>query len=235
MKPKLFYLLSVLAFIITVNCIVFESLKLINTASVFRAILFPVFFLIYFSNDNFISKAFTLFLLFFGLAEVSYLINYIDATVAYYAGIVFYVFAYSMLFLHLISRITIKTIKEKYMVQVVSLVVFSIYLLVALDTFFLKEYDGEMNIIARVIENVYNLLLLLVLVFSLINFLSNKTLKTLMLFIACACLVFSELVQITVYLTEDNEPLTLVYSLMLIFGFYFFYMYINKTDILANS
>lgn len=213
-----------------VNCIVFESLKLVNVASAFRAILFPLFFLIYFLNSNFISKFFTLFLLLFGLAELSYLINYINPAVAYYSGIVFYVIAYSMLFFHLLFRITIKIIKERYIVQIIALMAFSVYLLLALDTFFIKEYEGQMNIIARVIENIYNLLLLLVLIFSLIYFLSNQTLKTLMLFVACACLVFSELIQISVYLTEDNEPLTLVYSLMLIFSFYFFYLYFKKPN-----
>ena len=225
MKSVLSQFAPVITFVFAVNCIVLELFNFEEASVVFRALLFPFFFMLYISFKRFNNLFFTLYLLFFALAELSSLIIYISDVISYYSGLVFYLLAYGSLVVYLIQNITFKVILQRFLVQSIVLILFSVCIMWSLDRFFSYEYGSDLTMLIRVVENTYNFLLLLVLAFSFVGYLYFDNKEYLLLFIACAFIVFSELVQLSVYLTTINDSLVLVYNILLLFGFYFMYQY----------
>ena len=56
-----------------------------------------------------------------------------------------------------------------------------------------------------------------------VNLICNDTRKSLILFLASMCIVFSEIVQIAYYYLSETSGLSNIYSLLLVAAFYLFY------------
>ena len=74
-------------------------------------------------------------------------------------------------------------------------------------------------------EVFYNLLILLILSKSLLYYLYTETKQALLLFLACVCIVFSEMIQVAYFFITEEIFLKIGYIVLMAIGFGFIYFY----------
>ena len=92
----------------------------------------------------------------------------------------------------------------------------------------LEDESLKVNTLEFLFEGLYNFCILLVLSFSLLYYLYHDSRRGFLLFLASACIVFSEMVQVAYIFIAADYVLNVIYSLLLIVGFYFIYMHIES-------
>jgi hypothetical protein len=186
-----------------------------------RSLIFPAVALTYFLCTKEKSIFFVLFLVFYSLSELLDLIsNKINYDVYYLLGNLLYISSYLMLFIKICKSINLWHVIKNYKIHLVVLTVLNIYIVYVLQIIidphleFSYEYFIEMG---------YNIMMLLLLSSSLLNYFYRDNKKSLYLFIGSLCIVFSEVISVAyLYVTKQNLLSFLAVSLALL-AFYFFY------------
>jgi hypothetical protein len=74
------------------------------------------------------------------------------------------------------------------------------------------------------IEVFYNIVVMLLLTVTLVNYISRDSKKAMNLLIGSLCIVFSEVMQVAYFYVSEKNVLNVTYSVLLIFAFCFFYI-----------
>ena len=230
---------ALLASIIVLLCIVFLTSEIINSKQLglcSRVLIFPFLILFYAVKAKKKDMFFSLFLIFFAIAEFTlFLVYSIDFYNKYgleivYLSTFFYILAYGSLLVLIISNMEMKRLIKGFPFHTTVLVLFGLYLLYALDNMLKNNGLLSMAVFEYVLASIYNLVIILVLISSLLSYLYHDNRKTLSLFIACSCIVFSELVQTAYYFMERERLLNLVYTILLSVGFLMLCVYLNHNN-----
>lgn len=141
----------------------------------------------------------------------------------FYGGNTCYIIAYSCLFLEVYSNLEIKKIIKRFPVHLAILLALDIY-----SVIFVSEVavnSGFMQgLLDSIIEVVYNIVIMLLLTITLINYLSKDSKKAMNLLIGALCIVFSEVIQVAYFYVSERTILGISYSALLVFAFCFFYL-----------
>ncbi|WP_034040287.1 hypothetical protein [Wocania ichthyoenteri] len=191
-------------------------------------LIIPLVALLYFISVEKKTLFFSLFLICYSIPE---LILFIKDEVAYetyyYLCNTLSVLAYVFLLIEIYKSINFKEVLKRFKTQVIVLSFLSLYMgyvLFKIISPFLRismEYFLEIT---------YNILILLVLSISLLNYFYKDDKKSLFLFLGVLCIVFSEVINVAyLYIANENALNFMLVSLFLL-AFYFLYQQSKLED-----
>lgn len=203
-----------------------------------KALIVPVFTILYFISVPKKSIFFTWFLILFSISELlvfsEFFFDFETMTddellkfddVYYVLGNSLYIIAYCLLFYDIYRILDIKKVFKNFSIHLLVLTILNIYIIYVLLTIVKTDYDEVLKIrtFEFVIELIYNIVMLLVLTISLISYFYNDNKKSLLLFFGSICIVFSEVIQVAYFYISDKELLNISQALLFVLAFCFFY------------
>lgn len=222
-------LLSGIIIALTICFIVFEIFQLLAPGGIVRGLIFPLLTILYCITVKSKSSYFFCFLLFYSIVEFTntftYFTNYSAEMydVFFYSGNLCYIIAYVFLILEILKSIHIKTILNRFAAHLFILLVVDVYCI-----YLVSEIAVQSELLSKTIDYIsvviYNTVIMLFLTVALINYLSRDSKKAMNLLLGALCIVFSEIIQIAYFYVSDKNILSVTYSVLLIFAFYFLYI-----------
>ncbi|WP_111306780.1 hypothetical protein [Confluentibacter sediminis] len=193
-----------------------------------RSLIFPFFALMYFVTVRERSIFFNLFLIFYSISELLALISdKLSSDVDYFLGNSLYIFAYLMLLINICKSISLIHLLKNFKMHLVVLTALNVYIVYVLQH--IIDPHVELNY-EYFVEMFYNIIVLLLLSSSLLNYFYRDNKKSLYLFVGSLCIVFSEVISVAyLYVTKQNLLNFLAVSLSLL-AFYFFYQQSKLKD-----
>ena len=189
-----------------------------------RSLVLPFATALYFIKVKKRSFYFTAFLLIFSISElIGLFVFMISKSVMFYITNSLYIIGYIFLILEVLTHIKespdYKGFFTKYAIHMAVLIMFAVYLVILLG----EIMKPHLNRMEYTVSMVFATAIMTLLTVSLLNFICNDNKKTLLLFLASMCIVFSEIVQIAYYYLSQSYALSVIYSLLLVVAFYLFY------------
>ncbi|RLD30224.1 MAG: hypothetical protein DRI75_00690 [Bacteroidetes bacterium] len=219
-----------LGFII-VLAIVFIGLQIFNMqeiAEYVRPLILPLLLISYCLTRKERSSYFFYFLLFYSITEFSSFFthfareSYFVDSLMYYGGNTLYITAYVFLILEIFKSMNVKRIFNRFTTYILILVALDIYSIILVTDIAIKS-ELLYGVYDYLIEITYNIVIMLLLSITLINYISKHTKKAMNLLLGALCIVFSEVIQVAYYYVSDQNILSIVYSSLLVLAFTFFY------------
>ncbi|WP_250432652.1 hypothetical protein [Hanstruepera flava] len=212
---------------------VFEFNQLYTCSELSKALIVPVFTLLYFVSVPRKSLFFTWFLILFSISELlafselwfdfetmtdAELLKFDD--MYYLVGNSLYIIAYALLVYDVSRTLDFGKIFKNFAIHLLVLTILNIYIVYVLLTIVNPYVSGSFLF---VIELVYNIIMLLLLTLSLIGYFYNDNKKSLLLFFGSICIVFSEVIQVAYFYISDKDLLNISQTLLFVLAFCFFY------------
>ncbi|GGG42891.1 hypothetical protein [Bizionia arctica] len=216
---------SIIALCISFALFQFQDEYFISSMS--KSLIVPLFTLLYFINVKNKSPYFTWFLLLFSFSElINFISFYLDTDEAldlfYLAGNSIYIIAYILLLFEVLKGLKMSKVIKDYKHHLLILGLLNIYIVYVLLTI---VYPAFSNTDLVYIELLYNVVMLLLLSFSLIGYFYNDNKKALLFFLGTLCIVFSEFIQIAYFYIIDTDMLNFASTLLFVLAFCFYYFY----------
>jgi hypothetical protein len=170
---------------------------------------------------------FFLFLLCFSLGEIfgfsSYFVKFnVDTSINYFYYIVngLYILSYIFLIIRVLMDMDIKNIIKKFWIHFIILIILDILCVVILTDTTEKRFSN----VKFSLEFLYNAVIMLLLTFAMINYMSKNTQKSMNLLLGVIFIFFSEVIQMTYFYISTINILNVMCSLFLLLAFLFFYL-----------
>nr|WP_321224611.1 hypothetical protein [uncultured Psychroserpens sp.] len=170
---------------------------------------------------------FLMFLLFFSLAEVFNFITWVidfdsnsNIEYTYYIGNGLYILSYAFLIVRIVSTINMSKALLKFPLQSLSLLILGVFV-VSLVT---DTTIDELTTPQYIMEFVYNAVIMVLLSFSLLNYMIKDDKKAMNLLIGSIFILFSEVIQLAYFYIADFNILNVLCSLFLVIAFLFYYL-----------
>lgn len=171
------------------------------------------------------------FLLFYSIGELLggigmiYYITpspYIDY-LQFYGGNICYILAYTCLILEVYKNLELKKVIKRFPVHLIILLALDVYSVIFVSEVAVKSgfLQGTLD---YAIEIIYNVVIMMLLTITLINYISKDSKKAMNLIIGALCIVFSEVMQVAYFYVADRNILSISYSVLLVMAFCFFYL-----------
>jgi hypothetical protein len=211
----------------------FEAVGQYTVAFHLDSLIIPLITLIYLLFVKNKSRLFLLFLVFYSISDLLgivtdnvlyYNVPYNEGAIFYeydyYIGTGLYILAYVFLFLRITKSICIKHVFKNFKIHLFVLTVLNIYLVYVLQIVvephlsYKYEYGFEL---------IYNIIMLLVLSASLINFFFRESKKSLYLFIGSLFIVFSEVLDVAYIYIAQRSFINFLGTTLALAAFYFYY------------
>ncbi|MGB6267932.1 MAG: hypothetical protein WBF67_02900 [Olleya sp.] len=235
MKFNNFNIVTILLCILVILTLIGRLLNFQELFNYSWALIFPVFTYLYYSQKQQINHFFGFFLIGFSIAEFLKLDFIISRVFNYYLSNGFVVAGYISLLIFLIKDFNLKKLIKRLKLQLIVLIAFNAYLIFVLNQMILQDKDIILYTFDFALEVIYNLQILLLLSSSLLHYLYHETKKSLLLFFASVCIVFSEMVQVAYLFISSEQLLQIAYTLLMGIGFYFLYIYIKIRQLQLNK
>lgn len=229
MRLTILRLVTIIILLLSLTYLIAGILSFHDISELSFALVFPFLLFYYFIRKQLQFSFFGTFILFYTLSETT--LFYKDyVSFSYYSGIVYSILAFLALLVCVCAQINFKTLVRKFYAQILILLLLGSYVFYSLERIMVSHFVYGFSRIDFVLDSIYNLAFILVLVLTLLNYLQTDSKRNLILFMLTGCIVFSELVQVIFFYTDQNKILQVVYSLLLISGFCFSYLFINIKD-----
>lgn len=184
----------------------------------------PLFALLYFVNTKEISPFFMIFLICYSVSDLISIYGFNRRLEwEYYIGNSLYIMAYLCFSYEILLSISKKHILKYFKSHVIVLGIVNVYANYVLINF-QSEYVSSLDYMLELFYNVSTTILVSV---SLLNYFYRDDKKALILFLGSLSIAVSEVIQIVYYYLmggNDAHILNVSYSLLLILGFYFYYV-----------
>lgn len=220
-KPKHLVSLILLCSLVFLFSYVNGDLWLSNTS---RALIVPLFAVLYFVSSKEISPYFMIFLICYSVSDLISIYGFNRRLEwEYYIGNSLYVIAYLSFSFEILLSISKKHILKYFKAHVLVLLIVNVYANYVLINF-QSEYVSSLDYILELFYNISTIILVSV---SLLNYFYRDDKKALILFSGSLAIAVSEVIQIVYYYLIDGTDahiLKVSYSLFLILGFYFYYV-----------
>jgi len=179
---------------------------------------------------------FTLFLVTYSFSDI---INLIDGEALYepiyYICNGMYILAYMFLIAYILKSLNAKLLIKKFLFQIVVLTILSVYLFsVLFDIVDPNVYESDIVNFVRFTEHSFNLVLLVLLGISFLNYLDKGSKKALVLFTGCVAITFSELLLIGYYYLADYKMLN-YFAILLNFSAFLLFYYQSEIRVSDNK
>ena len=207
----------------------FFGLMDISIIPVLELLIVPIITIYYLIYNKRKSITFVLFLTFYSVADILHIIELDSNSDLFYfliSGL--YVSAYMFLLIEIIKNLDLRVLYNKFLIQIIILLALVIYLFTVLCSIIDPIlFETEYLSWVKFAEHFYNLVLLLLLAVSFLNYLEKDCRKSLLLFIGCLAISNSEFILIGYYYLSDIELLNYIATLLNILAFVMFYMQSN--------
>ncbi|WP_372755268.1 hypothetical protein [Mariniflexile sp.] len=199
-----------------------------ETATVFKSIILPTVTLLYCLSVKRKSLFFTFFLVLFSVSDLLVLIeNFLPGKLNYDIGNVLYILAYASLIIEIGRSISFPHILKNYKLHLFVLAVLNIYIIYVLQVIVGPHYQKGS---VFYIELIYNVLILLLLSMSLLNYFYHDNVKSFYLFLASLFIVFGEVLWIAYTYIAERNLLNVISTTLFGLSCYFFF----KQAVLSN-
>lgn len=211
--------------------IIFVFLKIFKFgfyADLSSAALLIMFTALYVRQTNALKKRnpfFLLFLVCFALSEIVaffsnfILLDYEDTDYIYYISNILYMLAYTFLILRCVISMNLSDILKKFPVTLAILIALSVFCV----TLITETAQTQLNTSEYITELLFNVVVMTLLSVSLIGYMSKSDNKSMLFFIGCMFIFFSEMLQLAYYYIDELVHLAASYSLFIVLAFVFFY------------
>ncbi|PTM07731.1 MAG: hypothetical protein DA407_09980 [Bacteroidetes bacterium] len=222
-------LLSGIIIALTISFIGFQIFQLDLVGAFVRGLILPLLTVLYCISGKSKSNYFFYFLIFYSISEFSGVFSYfayysvVVDYLLYYVGNLSYITAYIFLILEVLKSINLKTVLSRFPVHIIILLVLDIYSVYLVSEIAVKS-DYLTGMLDYFIEIFYNIVIMLLLTVTLINYISRDSKKAMNLLLGALCIVFSEIIQVAYFYVSDKNILNVTYSVLLVFAFCFFYI-----------
>jgi len=162
-----------------------------------------------------------MFLILYSVSELTSLISdYIPYQLDYFMGNGLYIAAYVFLVLEVLKSLNFNYILNNYSIHLIVLGALNIYIIYVLlkIVYPFVSFSFEFGV-----ELLYNIVMLLLLSVSLLNYFYRDDKKSLLMFVGSLCLVFSEVILVAYLYISEKNLLIFSSSILSILAFYFFY------------
>ncbi len=192
-----------------------------------KALIVPCVCLFYLGSKQKHSKYFTVFLVLFSVSEgLTFIGGFLPINYEYFLGNVLYILAYSMLTVGVIKEFHISHLLQHYKYTIMILGLLNLYILYVMYSASGLKFTTE----SIVVEFIYNVVILLLLTTTFLNYLVQDNRNTLLLFMGSLSVVFSEVIQYAFYYIAPVAVLNLVSFTLTITGFLFYYVFAVQKD-----
>lgn len=190
-------------------------------ASSFSSVIFPLIAVLYCVTVKPKTLYFCLFLISYSISELLFFaIDYIPYVYIYYVGNILSMLSYAFLLLEVCRHVCIKHVLKNFKIHIIVLTGLNVYIAYILQ----EAIDPHLEMTFEyLLEVTYNVVMLLLLSVSLLNFLYKDDKKSLIFFLGALCIVFSEVINVAyLYVSHENLLNFLSVSLFLL-AFYFLF------------
>ncbi|MDU8887315.1 hypothetical protein RXV94_14180 [Yeosuana sp. MJ-SS3] len=201
-----------------------------------RSLIIPAFTVLYFQSVKRKTFYFSMFLVLYSISELTSLISeYIPYEVDYFMGNGLYIAAYVFLILEVLKSLNFNYVLNNYSIHLIVLGALNIYIVYVLLKIVYPFVSFSFEFL---VELMYNIVMLILLSVSLLNYFYRDNRKSLLMFVGSLCLVFSEVILVAYLYISDKNLLIFSSSILSILAFYFFYIQASlkneKVKSLAN-
>lgn len=190
-------------------------------ANALKSFILPVITLMYFLNVKNKTLFFTLFLVLYSISDLLlFLKPYVSNHVDYYLGNSLYILSYICLLIEISKSVSVLHVIRHYKIHVLVLTILNIYIVYVLQVI-VDPYVAKTN--EYYVELVYNIVMLMLLSVSLVNYFYKDNVKSLYLFLGALCIVFGEVIWVAYNYISERNLLNVVYITLFILAFYFFF------------
>lgn len=226
MRLTILWLVTLIVLILSITHLITNAINLEDIGGFCKPFIFVFLLLYYCVRKRLKFSLFGVFLLFYTLGEMPFFFKGYKSFVFYYSTICF-IIAYWCMFIFIVSQMRLKDLFVKFYIQIIILFILGAYVFYSLERIMAMHFEYGISLTVFILDLIYNLSFILLLIFSLLNYLQKDSKKNLVLFLCSACIVFSELMQVVYFFADQNKVLQNVYSAVLILGFCFAYLFIN--------
>ncbi|TYA71488.1 hypothetical protein [Seonamhaeicola marinus] len=208
-----------------------------DLAFTFDSLIIPLVAISYFAFVKKRTFFFSLFVICYAVSElmgltVSYLLasgaNDFIQSVDFYTGNSLYILAYFFLFIEVIRNIDFNEIFKSFKIHLIVLIALNIWLVYVLQLIVVTKVFTTSD---YVFELVYNIVMLVLLAASLLNYFCRDNQKSLYLFLGALCIVFSEVIDVAYIYITQRSLLNFLSTTLSLGAFYFFYIQTEMADI----
>lgn len=187
-----------------------------------RSLILPFVALTYFVCVKEKSTLFNLFLIFYAASELMDLIFYntMSDTLYYLLGNSLYMLAYIMLIAEVCKSLNFNHLIKNFKIHLIVLTGLSVYIVYVLQV--IVHSYLELNY-QYFVELIYNIVMLLLLSTSLLNYFYRDNRKSLYMFVGSLLMVFSEVMSFAYLYVTHHYSLNLIVVSLASLAFYFFY------------
>jgi hypothetical protein len=132
-----------------------------------------------------------------------------------------YIAAYVFLILEVLKSLNFNYVLNNYSIHLIVLGALNIYIVYVLLKIVYPIVSFSFEFL---VELLYNIVILILLSVSLLNYFYRDDRKSLLMFIGSLCLVFSEVILVAYLYISDKNLLIFSSSILSIMAFYFFYI-----------
>lgn len=229
-KSKVLVVLIVLAYIFFT---VFQFSGNDVVAESFSSIIFPLIAVLYCITVKPKTLFFYLFLICYSLSElVFFLIDYIPYIYIYFTGNILSMLSYGFLLFEVCKSVCAIHILKNFKIHIVVLTGLNIYI-----AYILQEAISpflEMTI-EYLLEICYNVIMLLLLSVSLLNYLYKDDKKSLLFFFGALCIVFSEVINVAYLYVDHQNTFNFISVSLFLLAFYFLFQQSRLAHIETNT
>ena len=220
--------LNIFAFFGLIDMSIFPMIELLVVPII------TIYYLIYNRNK---SLLFVLFLVCYSISDILHLIDLdSNSDFLYFLCSSLYVTAYLLLLFEIMKNLNFSVLYKRFLVQSVILLALVIYLFTVLCSIIDPIlFETKFLNWVKFTEHFYNLVLLLLLAVSFLNYLEKDSRKSLLMFIGCLAITNSEFLLIGYYYLSDIELLSYIATFLNILAFIMFYRQSNlKSELPKN-
>ncbi|WP_034057855.1 hypothetical protein [Lacinutrix jangbogonensis] len=216
-RPTWFVFTAITLFLLVITLDVFEFDLISSTLELALVPVVTVLYLLLVKNR---SKCLSIFFILYSITDI---INILDFNAisdwAYFVCNTLYIGAYFFLMLYIIKSLSFKLVFKNFLLDFVVLILIDLYMVYVLISM-IKPLDFESNqlVSMQLIELVYNLIIIIVLSLSFLNFVQNAVKKYFLLFVSCVLITFSELMLIGYYYIVEDIRISYASSFLFICG-----------------
>jgi len=208
-------------------------------ASSFSSVIFPLIALLYFVSVKPKTLFFSLFLLCYSLSELAFfIIDLIPYLYFYYIGNILSMLSYTFLLLEVCKSVCGFYVLKNFKFHIIVLTGLNIYIAYILQ----EAINPYLELTTEyLIEITYNIVMLLLLSISLLNYFYKDDKKSLFFFFGALSIVFSEVINVAYLYVAHHNLLNFVSVTLFLLAFYFLFLQsklenvkVEETEISTN-
>jgi hypothetical protein len=189
-------------------------------ADALDALLLPLITVIYFTKERRINLFFSIFLICYSVSDLMvFIVDFIPYNYYYYVGNGLYILAYLALLIKIVQSLSFQHIIKNFKLHLIVLTGLNIYIAYVLQVI-VNPYVEMTN--EYFVEIFYNVVMLLVLSASLLNYFYKDNKKALFIFLGSLSIVFSEVLGVAYIYVAKQDLLNFLTTSLTLLAFYFY-------------